>query len=258
MLFCGGDGTARDVVDAVGPNTPVVGIPGGVKMHSSVFAIHPEEAADLVESFLRSGRTSKAEVVDVDEGAFRAGISRPRLYAVATVPDDEAHLQPTKSTYEGTDAAAEADELGGYIAESMQPGVLYIIGPGSTTEAVARAIDKDKTLLGVDAYVDREIVGRDLAEKDILRLLEEHEDRMIIVTPIGAQGFVFGRGNQQLSAQVLRAVGVDRVTVIATPTKLRSTPVLRVDTGNAELDKAFKRPFKVITARGRRKLVRVV
>ena len=258
VLFCGGDGTARDVVEAVDRRAVVVGIPAGVKMHSSVFALRPEDAADLVESFARSGRTREGEVLDVDESDYRAGHARPRVFALALVPDDSAHLQASKSAYDDSTAMAEAEEIGAHVADVMEAGVLYLIGPGSTTEAIARAIGQEKTPLGVDAYLDGRLVGLDLTERDIAALLEDHDRSSIIVTPIGAQGFVFGRGNQQLSPAIIRSVGREDVTIVATPTKLRNTPSLHVDTGDAELDQELRGHMKVLVGAGRRKLMTVV
>ena len=258
ILFCGGDGTARDVVEAVGREAVVVGIPAGVKMHSSVFALRPGDAANLVESFARSGRTREGEVLDVDESDYRAGHARPRMFALALVPDDSAHLQASKSAYDDSTALAEAEEIGAHDADGMEAGVLYLVGPGSTTEAIARAIGQKKTPLGVDAYLDRRLVGLDLTERDITSLLEDHDRSSIIVTPIGAQGFVFGRGNQQLSPAIIRSVGRGGVIVVATPTKLRNTPSLHVDTGDAELDRELRGHVKVLVGAGRRKLMTIV
>ena len=154
-------------------------------------------------------------------------------------------------------AASEADEIGAHMADEMEPGVLYLIGPGSTTEAIARAIGQEKTPLGIDAYLNRGLVGRDLTERDAISLLETHRRSCIVVTPIGAQGFVFGRGNQQLSPKVIRMVGGECVVVVATPTKLRDTPALHVDTGDAELDDELRGPVKVLVGRRRRKLMAV-
>ncbi len=258
LLFCGGDGTARDIVEVVDREVPVVGIPAGVKMHSSVFALRPEEAADLVESFVRTGVSRDAEVMDLDEDDFRQGIANPKLFALAAVPDDDRHLQATKSAFHSSSASEEAAELAAYIAETMADDILYIVGPGSTTQAIAKAISQDKTPLGVDAYLDGKLVGADLSEKDILDLIAEHGGSRIVVTPIGAQGFIFGRGNQQLSAEVIRGVGPENIVIIATPTKLRGTDALCVDTGDSALDMILKKPVKVITGYRRRKLVSIV
>lgn len=257
ILFCGGDGTARDIVSIVGTRLPVVGIPSGVKMHSSVFALTPSDAAHLVQSFLATGALRDAEVMDVDEDDFRDGVVCSTLFGLARVPDDSAHAQPTKSSYSGGDAEAEAEELAMFVAEVMREGTVYLLGPGSTTAHVARAIGQDKTPLGVDAYLDGKVIGLDLSEQDILRLLPEYDVVNIVVTPIGSQGFILGRGNQQMSQKVVRSVGVDNIMVIATPTKVRDTPILRVDTGDSVLDSEMKRPVKVLTGYRRRKLMRV-
>ncbi|UCE81014.1 MAG: ATP-NAD kinase family protein [Methanobacteriota archaeon] len=258
LLFCGGDGTARDIVEEVGTSVTLVGIPGGVKMHSSVFALSPEDAAHLVESYAKTGQTRDAEVLDVDEDEFRAGRARPRLFSIARVVDDTMHLQSSKSAFYDKTASAEAEELGAFIAETMEPGILYLVGPGSTTEAIASAIGQEKTSLGVDAYIDRRLVDRDMTESDILDLLRKHDRRRIVVTPIGSQGFIFGRGNQQLSPEVIRRVGARGIVVVATPTKLRGTPVLHVDTGDEDVDENLRMPMKVLTGRGRKRLMRVV
>ena len=60
------------------------------------------------------------------------------------------------------------------------------------------------------------------------------------MTPIGGQGFIFGRGNQQISPKVIRQVGLDNIVVVATKSKLDKLKSLRVDTGDPELDKALR------------------
>jgi predicted polyphosphate/ATP-dependent NAD kinase len=258
LLFCGGDGTARDVVGVVDKRVPVVGIPAGVKMHSSVFAHTPEEAADLVESFVLSRATKEAEVMDVDEEAFRKGEVSARLYAVALVPDDARYVQAAKGVYASTETAGEAAEIAAFVSETMEPGILYLIGPGSTTAAIANEMGEEKTGLGVDAFMDGRMLARDLGEDDILDLIEKHPDARIVVTPIGSQGFIFGRGNQQLSPRVLRIVGKENIVIVATPTKLRGTPALRVDTGDREMDSALRGRLKVVTGYRRKTLLEVL
>ena len=257
ILFAGGDGTARDVLAAIDSTVAILGIPAGVKMHSSVFAITPEKTADAISAFIETGNVREAEVMDVDEEGFREGIVRAKLYGIAKVPDDSSSLQATKDAYHSTNADEEADELGKYLAETMEKGVFYIVGPGSTTAAVARSLGAEKTILGVDVFLDGRTVVRDGSEGDLVRILKEGRPAKIIVSPIGAQGFFLGRGNQQISARVLKKVGRENVIVIATPTKLLSTPVLRVDTGDPGLDATFRGRIKVVTGYGRRRLVQV-
>jgi predicted polyphosphate/ATP-dependent NAD kinase len=258
VLFAGGDGTARDVLEVVGTGIPIVGIPAGVKMHSAVFATTPDSLGDLVESFARTGLTKDAEVMDVDEESFRKGVLRAMLYGYARVPDDAVNLQSGKAVYHSGSADEEASEIGQYMAETMAPGTAYVLGPGSTTAAITKHLGLEKTLMGVDVVRDRRVALKDAAESQLLDLLGRGARTIVVVTPIGSQGFIFGRGNQQISSKVLRMAGPAKVCVIATPTKLRHTPVLRVDTGDSDLDASFRGRIKVVTGYKRRKLVRIV
>jgi len=257
VIFVGGDGTARDVVSVLDASTPLIGVPSGVKMHSGVFVNTPQELADLVHEFGSERATRDAEVMDIDEDSFREGIVLSRLYGLAKVPDDKSHLQPGKQAYHSGSADDEAEELGQYLADSMEEDVLYILGPGSTTAAVAKALDQPKTLLGVDVYENRRLLSADCSEADLLRLVSADRPVRIVVSPIGAQGFVLGRGNQQISPELVKRVGLENFVIVATPSKLAATPVLRVDTGDALLDDELRRPTKVVTGYKRRKLVPV-
>ncbi len=256
VLFAGGDGTARDILSAVGTSVPMLGIPAGVKMHSSVFAITPEKVADAVAAFAESGRARDAEVMDVDEEAFREGMVRAKLFGLAKVPDESSSIQATKGSYHSPDAEDQYDELASYVAGNIEEKISYVLGPGSTTAAVARHLGVEKTLLGVDVVKDGTIVLKDASEADLLRVVETNPAR-IVVSPIGAQGFFFGRGNQQISPRVIRKVGIENVIVIATPAKLLGTPRLRVDTGDPELDAEFKGHVRVVIGYGKRRLMEV-
>ncbi|MGD9963004.1 MAG: ATP-NAD kinase family protein, partial [Thermoplasmata archaeon] len=232
VAFVGGDGTARDVLTETGAQVPIIGVPSGVKMHSAVFINKPEEFGGLLLAYQRSKAVKEAEVLDIDEESFRGGAVRARLYGVAMTPDDSEHVQAGKQSYSSGTASDEADEIGQYIADAMEPGITYVIGPGSTTARIAKALGQPKTLLGVDVYRDRIRVLGDVSEDHVLRELTAPGDARIVVTPIGAQGFFFGRGNQQISPAVIRTVGKGNVVVVSTPSKLAGTPVLRVDTGD--------------------------
>jgi len=241
IVFGGGDGTARDVMDAVGEQVPVIGVPSGVKMHSAVFANTPLDAASLIAKYLSSGLPlRKSEVMDIDEDAFREGRLSARLYGYVITPYEKGLVQPIKGDYEGESVEDEKESIASYVAEEMKRGTLYILGPGTTLEAVAKRIGLAKTLLGVDAVLDGEVVAADASEEALLELLRRHSNSKIFVTPIGAQGFILGRGNQQISAKVVRKVGIENLVVLAAPTKLRETRVLRVDTGDDELDRKLK------------------
>lgn len=257
VVFVGGDGTARDVLMETGTRVAIVGVPSGVKMHSAVFINTPEELGGLLLAFQASKSVKEAEVMDVDEESFRGGVVRARLFGVALTPDDSEHVQAGKQSYSSGTASDEADEIGQYIADTMEPGVTYVIGPGGTTARIARTMGLPKTLLGVDLYRDGDLVCEDASEAQILEELRGHGEARIVVSPIGAQGFFFGRGNQQISPEVIRAVGARNVIVVSTPSKLAGTPVLRVDTGDRSLDDCFRGKLKAVTGYKRKRLVDV-
>ncbi len=241
IVFCGGDGTARDILNAVGTALPVLGVPTGVKMHSAVFAVNPQAAARVVIRFLyETLPLREAEVMDVDEKAFREGQVSAELYGYVLVPYEPHLIQANKVASPMTESELRNHAaIGVYIIENMKPGVLYIIGPGTTTRTISDLLDAKKTLLGVDLFCNKKLVAKDVNEKQILEEIKE-KNAQIIVTPIGGQGFIFGRGNQQISPEVIRRVGLDNIIVVATDSKLRSLNSLRVDTGNPNLDAAFR------------------
>jgi predicted polyphosphate/ATP-dependent NAD kinase len=246
VLFCGGDGTARDVFDVTGTGVPLLGIPAGVKMYSAVFAVDPASAADLV---LASDphHLRDAEVMDVDENAYRAGDLKTRLYGIARTPALAGKIQPAKQVYEEQDEERAKAAIAQFIDEIMLTGTLYIIGAGTTTEAITRRLGIRKTLLGVDAIRDRMPVAADCDEKTLLRLVEKYPDARIILSPIGAQGFILGRGNQQISARLVRKIGIKNLIIIATPHKLAEIPYLYIDSGDAALDREFGDTIQVIS-----------
>jgi predicted polyphosphate/ATP-dependent NAD kinase len=248
LVFCGGDGTARDILKAVGMALPVLGVPTGVKMHSAVFAVNPQAAARVVIRFLyETLPLREAEVMDVDEQAFRAGSVSAELYGYVLAPYEPHLIQANKIASPMTASELRNHAaIGVYIIETMKPDVVYIIGPGTTTRTIGDLLDAKKTLLGVDLFCNKKIVANDVNEKQILEEIEG-KTAQIIVTPIGGQGFIFGRGNQQISREVIRRVGLDNIIVVATEGKLRSLSSLRVDTGDPALDAAFReRKVKVV------------
>ena len=241
LVFCGGDGTARDVLKAVGATFPVLGVPTGVKMHSAVFAVNPQAAARVTIRFLYGELPLReVEVMDVDEKAFREGRLSAELYGYVLVPYEPHLIQANKLASPMTESELRNHAaISVYIIENMKPDVIYIIGPGTTTRTIGDLLDAKKTLLGVDIFCNKKIVANDVNEKQILEAING-KPVQIIVTPIGGQGFIFGRGNQQISPKVIRRVGLDNVIVVATEGKLRSLKGLRVDTGDPNLDAAFR------------------
>ena len=222
LLFAGGDGTARDIVDSVTEELPVLGIPAGVKMYSAVFATTPAAAGALALRFLSStpGRTRSAEVMDLDENDLRRDRIAPVLYGYLASPEDPRLLQGGKMRSPPSDAV-HAQAIAASVVEELQPGVAYLIGPGSTTWNVKRALGGAGTLLGVDVFVDRRLREADVTASALERIVAAQPARAL-VTCIGGQGHIFGRGNQQFSATVMRRIGRRGVSVLATPGKLGS------------------------------------
>jgi predicted polyphosphate/ATP-dependent NAD kinase len=239
ILFAGGDGTARDIHAVVGDHVPMLGVPTGVKMHSGVFATTPENAGDVVGAFVGSqprGPLRDAEVVDAET---RADAISTRLYGSARVPDDRLRVQAVKSRGVPPDEDA-LEAVCAALAASMDPRRIYLLGPGTTMRRVTRQLGLEKTLLGVDAVRAGRLVGRDLAERDVLDLIAD-EPVTLVIGVVGGQGAILGRGNQQLSPAVLRRVGIENVEIVAGLRKLLALepPLLRVDTGDPELDRAL-------------------
>ncbi|MCP8305220.1 MAG: ATP-NAD kinase family protein [archaeon] len=248
LVFCGGDGTARDILDSVGTDLPVLGVPTGVKMHSSVFAVGPLATARIAMEFLWENLPLReAEVMDVDEEAFRKGRLSAKLYGYLLTPYVPSLIQGAKVESPMTEVEMHNQAaIAIYIIEEMKPDLIYIIGPGTTTRTIGDLLDEKKTLLGVDLFCNKKLIAKDVNEKEILEKIKG-KDAKIIVTPIGGQGFIFGRGNLQLSPVVIRQVGLKNIIVIATKHKMVELRSLRVDTGNPDLDDELRVYVKVIT-----------
>ena len=248
LVFCGGDGTARNIQATVDMALPVLGVPTGVKMHSAVFAVTPRAAARVVMRFLREELPLReAEVMDVDEKAFRKGRLSAELYGYVLAPYEPHLIQANKLASPITESELRSQAgIAVYVIDNMKANMIYVIGPGTTTRAIAGILNAKKTLLGVDLFLNKNVISSDVNETQILETIRGRPAQ-IIVTPIGGQGFIFGRGNQQISAKVIRQVGLDNIVVVATASKLRSLQALRVDTGDSDLDGAFrKRKIKVV------------
>jgi len=249
LLFAGGDGTARDVVAVVGDQLVCLGIPTGVKMHSAVFAVNPARGGELAAEHLfgDAGRTRAAEVMDIDEQALREGHVAARLFGYMTIPYRRGHVQGLKAGSTEDERHVQQAIAGGIVG-GMEEDVAYVVGPGTTTAEVMRRLELDFSLVGVDLVRNGELVGRDLGEDEILALLADGPGS-IIVTPVGGQGYLFGRGNQPISSRVIRRVGKERIIIAATPSKLfslRGEP-LRVDSGDANTDGWLSGYYKVTT-----------
>lgn len=238
ILFAGGDGTARDLYEVLGEKVPVVGIPAGVKIHSPVYATNPEEAGKLALGYLEGTikRIKSAEVLDIDEDAYRNGQVNTKLYGYLRVLDNARLMQGKKSgSLLSEESSQKSIALG--IADNMEKDILYLIGPGSTTRHIMEALSLPATLLGVDLVCNGQLIASDLSEKEILFHIH-HQKSRIVITPIGGQGYLLGRGNQQLSPKVIQEAGIDNIIVMATVHKIQALmgrPFL-VDTGDPTLD----------------------
>lgn len=247
ILFAGGDGTARDVAEVAREGQPVLGIPAGVKIHSGVYAISPRAAGELARRLVDGGlvRLTQGEVRDLDEAALREGRVAARWYAELTVPEEGHFMQHVKQAGMETEELVLAD-LAAWLEDSWEEGVRYVFGPGSTLHGLAADLHLDTTLLGVDVIENGQVIARDVTEAQLFELVNGHP-AFVLVTAIGGQGHILGRGNQQISPRVLRAVGIERLRVIATKRKLgtlEGRPLL-VDSGDIELDASFPAAVRV-------------
>lgn len=250
ILFAGGDGTARNIFNAVGTSVPVIGIPAGVKIHSGVYANYPKAAGDVALHYLQADdrETKEAEVMDIDEEAFREGVVTARLYGYVNIPLEEELIQTTKSGGLGS----EEDALEGItntIIENMESDIFYIVGSGTSIRPIMEKLNLPNTLLGIDIIKNNQLVASDVNEKQILDIIGD-EKAKIIVTVIGGQGYIFGRGNQQISAEVIKKVGKQNILVVATKKKLLSLygrPLL-ADTGNKEVNAMLDGYINVLTS----------
>jgi predicted polyphosphate/ATP-dependent NAD kinase len=249
ILFAGGDGTARNIFDAVGEEIAVLGIPGGCKIHSAVYAINPKTAGRLAVEFLE-GKVrdlKESEVMDIDEEAFRNDVLKAKLYGYMRVPNEKRMVQNLKSG-RGYGEEAALDLVARDMALNLEKDILYILGPGSTIRGVMNKLGLKNTLLGVDLVYNNKLIAEDVNETEILKYLDEYKKAKIIITVIGGQGYLFGRGNQQLSPKVIRKAGTRNILVIATKNKMFSLfgQSLLVDTGDEELNNELSGYIKVI------------
>ncbi|MFW9829822.1 MAG: ATP-NAD kinase family protein [Promethearchaeota archaeon] len=249
LIFCGGDGTAKDIFDAIDMKIPIIAIPSGVKMFSSVFTINPRAAAELLEGFLAGEiETEEREILDINEESYLQGRLESNLFGFLKVPIKHNLVQLSKdSSITSGSIEQNKDEIALEVIEKIKSDTLYLLGPGTTIKAVTDKLKLKKTLLGVDGLYNREIIKFDLNEKAILRLLGKYEKVKIIITPIGGQGFIFGRGNKQFTPQVIKKIGKENIIIISTKEKIKKLESLRVDTGKNEVDEILRGFSKVIT-----------
>lgn len=249
LLFAGGDGTARNLCSVIGNNTTVLGIPAGCKIHSGVYAISPQAAGKLVQRLISGQLVTLAEapVMDIDETAFRSGVVKARRYGEMRIPAELRYVQSVKAAGKESEELV-LDDLAAYVAGLMEDNVRYVMGSGSTVAAVMAELGLANTLLGVDVVENGKLLASDVTATQLLELVKDYPSKLVI-TLIGGQGHVFGRGNQQLSPAVIKAIGRDNIMLLATKTKLQQLngrPLL-ADTGDQALDKALHGLLHVLT-----------
>ena len=249
VLFAGGDGTARNICHAIEDTIPVLGIPAGCKIHSGVYAITPKAAGRVVEMLVKGELVTlaDADVMDIDEDAFRQGTVKAKRYGEMQTPSEVRYMQAVKNGGKETDELVLAD-IAAHVVSQMDEDTFYIMGSGSTVEAIMEEMGLENTLLGVDLIKDQTLVAQDLTAKQLLELTHDQSTKLVI-TLIGGQGHIFGRGNQQLSPLLIRAIGKENIIVVATKTKLlalNGRPLI-CDTGDGELDDELTGYIKVTT-----------
>lgn len=259
LLFAGGDGTARDIYEGVGTELPALGIPAGVKIHSPVYAKNPQSAGDLAKLWLtgKVTKTAEQEVLDIDEELYRQEIINTRLYGYLSVPLEHVFTQNRKAPTPLSETAS-IESIAHEIVEHMEEDTYYLIGAGTTTRGVMQMLGLKNTLIGVDLIRNKELVANDIYGDKILDFIKGKTTKLI-VTVTGGQGFLFGRGNQQITPEVIREIGKENIIILATKAKIAEfhhQPFL-VDTPDEELNKELCGYYRVITAYGEFTMCRV-
>lgn len=262
ILFAGGDGTARDVHSVIGESIPILGIPTGVKMRSGVFATNPESAGDLVRGFVLKRDTHPIREVEIlDHSEISNGGEWPPIvfFGQAKAPYSPRLLQSPKSTT-SNHGEAGITSLCDSLAETLDEDTLYLFGPGTTTKKILTRVGHRGTPLGVDATAGRRLIARDLSERQILALLSEYQTAVLFLGVIGGQGFLLGRGNQQISGDVINRLKVQNIVLLASAEKISNLThsVLHVDVGDPIAESSLEGYRKVHVAPGRSVMCRVV
>ncbi len=250
LLFAGGDGTARDVCATLGHFLPVLGIPAGCKIHSGVYALTPSAAGRVVEQMLNNELVSfvDADVMDIDEIAFRQGVVKARRFGEMQIPSQIQYIQAVKSGGKESDELVLMD-IAAHVIELMDEE-MFVMGSGSTVAAIMDELGEQNTLLGVDVMLEHELIASDVTEPQLFKLIENSKAGVkLVITAIGGQGHILGRGNQQLSPRIIRAIGKDNIIIVASKTKLQALnkrPLI-VDSGDDQLDFELSGYLPVVT-----------
>jgi predicted polyphosphate/ATP-dependent NAD kinase len=251
LLFAGGDGTARNICRVVGEAIPVLGVPAGCKIHSGVYCVSPAAAGQVVSQMIAGELVSvmDAEVRDIDEDAFRNGKVIAKHYGEMRVPAELTYVQAVKMGGK-EDEALVLDDISAYVSEIMEdePDTFFVMGSGSTVGSVMEFLGLENTLLGVDVIKNGELVASDVTASELVDITRDKPSK-VVLTVIGGQGHILGRGNQQLSPAFIRQVGKANMIVVATKQKVQALngKPLRLDSGDPVLDEELAGAFTIIT-----------
>ena len=244
IVYAGGDGTTRDIVNALGDHEiPLIGVPSGVKMHSGCFATTPKAAAEvLLAYFIGDLMSSITEVMDLDEEVYLKGEWKVRMYGEALTPASPRFMQGAKQQVERASEDEVISGLANHITDmrTNDDNLMIIWGSGGTLRLIGELTGYELTLLGIDIQHRGEVFN-DLNEADLINILSSHKgEKLLLLSPMGGQGFLIGRGNLQLSPEVLRIIGIESILGVATPAKLLGLSHVRIDTGDESLDEEFR------------------
>ena len=263
FLYAGGDGTTRDIVEALGEREiPLVGVPGGVKMHSGCFATTPKAAAEVVWSFFTGDlMVARTEVMDLDEEVYRKGEWKVKMYGEAFTPASPRWMQGAKEQVQRESEEETLEAMSSHIENLVEddPDLMVVWGSGGTLRQMCKQLGHEATLLGIDIQHAGKMYN-DLNEEGLLKIINAHSGNIkLLLSPMGGQGFLIGRGNLQLSPDVLRSIGTDNILGIATPAKLLGLNELRIDTGDENLDVEIrsKKYLKVLQGYRTTRIIRV-
>ena len=263
FLYAGGDGTTRDIVEALGDREiPLVGVPGGVKMHSGCFATTPKAAAEVVWSFFTGDlMVARTEVMDLDEEVYRKGEWKVKMYGEAFTPASPRWMQGAKEQVQRESEEETLEAMSSHIENLVEddPDLMVVWGSGGTLRQMCKQLGHEATLLGIDIQHAGKMYN-DLNEEGLLKIINAHSGNIkLLLSPMGGQGFLIGRGNLQLSPDVLRSIGTDNILGIATPAKLLGLNELRIDTGDENLDVEIrsKKYLKVLQGYRTTRIIRV-
>ena len=253
LLFAGGDGTARNICHQVGDNFPVLGIPAGCKIHSGVYAVTPKAAGRVIEMMVTHQLVTltEADVMDIDETLFREGVVKAKRYGEMRIPSELRYVQAVKSGGKESDELVLQD-IAASVIDDMETQ-LYIIGSGSTTAFIMEELGEKNTLLGVDVMCEQAVIANDVTEGELWQYIQKAKKQQqtvkLVITLIGGQGHIFGRGNQQLSPRIIRSIGKEHIIIVATKTKLTALDArpLIADTGDSELDQQLSGYLQITT-----------